>query len=143
MAGGGGDQRRTLRDFVTDGVQGIASSIARPNVDANNFELKPTFISMMQQSHLGGIPVEDLNLHLSVFLELCNTLNLNGVSADDIGLRLFSFSLRDKARAWLHSLALGCITTWDELIKSFPRQVFPSKQNNKFEESNHQLHTKR
>jgi len=50
MAGGGGDQRRTLRDFVTPGVQGIASSIARPIVDANNFELIPALISMVQQS---------------------------------------------------------------------------------------------
>ena len=50
MAGGCGDQRRILRDFVTLRVQGIASSIARPNVDINNFELKPTLISMEQQS---------------------------------------------------------------------------------------------
>jgi len=48
MTGGGGDQRRTLRDLVTPGVQGIASSIARPALDANNFELKPALISMVQ-----------------------------------------------------------------------------------------------
>ena len=35
-----GDQRGTLRDFVTPGIQGIASSIARSAVNAN-FELKP------------------------------------------------------------------------------------------------------
>ena len=50
MAIGGGDQRRMLRDFVTIGVQGIASSIARSNVKVNNFEFKPTLISMVQQS---------------------------------------------------------------------------------------------
>jgi len=48
MAGGGGDQRRTLRDFITPEVQGIASSIGRPTIDANNFELKPALISMVQ-----------------------------------------------------------------------------------------------
>jgi len=48
MVGGGGDQRRTLRDFVAPKVQGIASSIARPYVDADNFELKPVLISMVQ-----------------------------------------------------------------------------------------------
>ena len=67
MASGGGDQKRTLRDFVTPGVQRIASSIARPTIDANNFELKPTLISMVQQSQFGGTPLEDPNLHLSVF----------------------------------------------------------------------------
>jgi len=50
MAGGGGDQRRTLQDFVTPGVQGITSSLAHPNVDANNFKLKLALISMVQQS---------------------------------------------------------------------------------------------
>ena len=50
MARRGGDQRRTLRDFVTPRVQGIASSTARPTVDANNFELKPALISIVQQS---------------------------------------------------------------------------------------------
>jgi len=47
MAGGEDDQRRTLRDFITPGVQGIPSNIARPTVDANNFELKSALISMV------------------------------------------------------------------------------------------------
>ena len=50
MAGGGDDQRRTLRDFITLGVQDIAFSIARPNVEAHDLELKRTLISMVQQS---------------------------------------------------------------------------------------------
>ena len=89
MEGEGGDQRRTLRDFVTPRVQGIASSIGCPIVDANNFELKPALISMVQQSQFGGTPLEDLNLHLLIFLEVCDTLKLNGVSTDAIRLRLF------------------------------------------------------
>jgi len=87
-------------------VQGFASSIAHHAVDANNFELKLVLISMVQQSHFGGTPLEDPNLHLSVCLEVCNTLKLNGVSSDVIRLRLFPFSLRDKARAWLPLLAI-------------------------------------
>jgi len=50
MVGGGGEQRRTLRDFVTPGVQGIASNITRPNVEVNNFELNPALSSILQQS---------------------------------------------------------------------------------------------
>jgi len=105
MAGGGGDQRRTLRDFITPG--------------------KSTFISMEQQSQFEGAPLEDPNLHLSVFLEVCDMLKLNGVSTDAIRLRLFPFLLRDKARAWLHSLPSGCITTWDELARAFLAKFFP------------------
>jgi len=50
VVGGGDDQRRTLQDFVTPRVQGIAFSIGRPNVEAHNFELKPALTSMVQQS---------------------------------------------------------------------------------------------
>jgi len=84
MAGGGSEQRRMLRDFVTPRVQDITSSIAHPNVEANNFELKPALISIVQQSQLGSTPLEDSNLHLSVFLEMCDTLKLNGVYTDAI-----------------------------------------------------------
>ena len=113
MAGGGGDQRRTLRDFVVPRVQGIASSIAPPHVDANNFELQPALISMLQQYQFRGAPLEDPNLHLLIFFEVCETLKLSGVSTDAIRLRLFRFSLRYKARAYIHSLPSGCITMWE------------------------------
>jgi len=69
--------------------------------------------------------MEDPNLHLSVFLEVCDALKINGASTDAICLRLFSFSLRDKARAWLHSLPLGTISMWDELTKAFLARFFP------------------
>ena len=64
MVGEEGEQRRTLRDFVTPRVQGIASSIAHPIVDANNFKLKLALISMVQQSQFGEMPLEDPNLHV-------------------------------------------------------------------------------
>jgi len=48
MAGDKDYQRTILRDFVTPGVQGIASSITRPNMNVHSFELKPSLISMVQ-----------------------------------------------------------------------------------------------
>jgi len=57
-----GEERRTLLDFITPGVQGIASSIARPAMDTNYFELKPALISIVHQSQLGGTPLEGSNL---------------------------------------------------------------------------------
>ena len=59
-----GEERRTLSDFVAPRVQRNASSIARPAVGANNFELEPALISVVQQSQFGGTPLEDPNLHL-------------------------------------------------------------------------------
>jgi len=82
----------------------------------------------MQQSQFGSIPLEDPNLYLSVFLEVCDILMINGASSYAICLRLFPFFLRDKVRAWLHFLPLGSITTWAELTKVFLAKFFlPSK----------------
>ena len=90
---------------------------------ANNFELKLALISMVQQSQFGGTPLEDLNLHLLIFLEMCDRLKINGAYADAIRLWFVPcpppFSLKDKARTWLHSLPSGSITTWDKLTKVF------------------------
>ncbi|XP_020266822.1 uncharacterized protein LOC109842344 [Asparagus officinalis] len=120
-----GDQNQLLKDFAAPNSQGTQSSITRPNVEANNFELKPSLLSMVQQNQFGGGATEDPNLHLSIFLEYCDTLKLNGVTNDAIRLRLFPFSLRDKARAWLHSLPAGSITTWDQLSRAFLAKYFP------------------
>jgi len=85
-------------------------------------------MSMVRQSQFEGTPLEDLNLNFSVFLEVCDMLKLNEVSTNVIHLRLFPFSLRDKGRAWFHSLPLGCIMTKDELTKVFLAKFFPSSK---------------
>jgi len=68
--------------------------------------------------------MEDRNLHLSIFLEVCDTLKLNRVSTDAIRLCLFPFSLKDKEHVWLHSLPPDSITTWGELTKAFLGKFF-------------------
>ncbi|KAG7951308.1 hypothetical protein I3843_12G001500 [Carya illinoinensis] len=87
---------RPLKDYVRPVVNGNYSSIMRQTINANNFELKPALISMVQQAQFSGSPLDDPNIHL--FLEICDTVKINGVTEDTIRLRLFPFSLRDKAR---------------------------------------------
>ena len=71
---------------------------------------------------------DDPDAHISNFFELCDAFKINGVSNDAIRLRLFSFSLCDKAKSWLHSLLAGSITTWDTLAqKSLTKYFLPFK----------------
>ena len=110
---------RTLKDYVRPVVNKNNSGIRCQTINANNFELKPGLISMVQQAQFSGSPLDDPNIHLVMFLEICDTVKMNGVTEDTIRLRLFPFSLRDKARGWLQSLQLGRITSRQDMAEKF------------------------
>lgn len=118
--------QKSLRDYAVPTVSGVHTSIARPAVQAHTFEIKPSIIQMIQ-SHVqfGGSPHDDPNEHITNFLEICDTFRSNGVSSDAVRLRLFPFSLRDKAKSWLNSLAAGSIVTWEDLAQKFLAKFFP------------------
>ena len=125
-------RNRALQEYTMPNLGDNLGSIVRPNVDANNFEIKPAIIQMISQFQFGGLPSEDPNAHLAQFLEICDTFKMNGVSSDAIKLRLFPFSLRDKAKLWLHSLTPQSIRSWDVLSKSFLDKYFPPGKTAKF-----------
>ncbi|XP_075485336.1 uncharacterized protein LOC142525052 [Primulina tabacum] len=116
----------TVYDLTRQTTGGYGSSITRPTVEANNFELKPSIIQMIQyQVRFGGSQTEDPNAHLEGFLSICDTIKFNGVSTDAIRLRLFPFSLHGEAAEWLRDLPAGSITTWNGLVEMFMNQYFP------------------
>ena len=101
----------TMEDFWRPIIQEEYSVIRQPTVDANNFELKPALITMVQQHQFTGHPTEDPNEHLGRFLKMANTVKLNGVRPEVIKLHLFPFSLRDIESTWYESLPYGSIDT--------------------------------
>ena len=87
----------TMEDFWRPVIQVEYSVVRQPVMEANNFELKPSLIKMVQQHQFTGHPIEDPNEHLGSFLRMANIVKLNGVRPEVIKLQLFSFSLRDIA----------------------------------------------
>ena len=98
----------------------------QPPIKANNFELKPALITMVQLHQFIGHPFEDPNEHLGRFMRMANIVKLNGVRPDVIKLQLFPFSLRDVAATWFDSLLVGSMNTWEELVEEYMRKFFPS-----------------
>ncbi|KAG9458482.1 hypothetical protein H6P81_002990 [Aristolochia fimbriata] len=62
----------------------------------------------------GGLANEDPNEHIEKFLELCDTFKFENVTNEAIWLRLFQFTLRDRAKSCLSTLPPDSIRTWDE-----------------------------
>ncbi|KAL8110327.1 hypothetical protein AgCh_026159 [Apium graveolens] len=117
---------RALMEFSQPKINDIQTSIVRPAITANTFEIKPGIIQWVQNSiQFGGSPTEDPNMHIRDFIEIYDTFKFNGVFEDTVKLRLFPFSLRDKAKSWLHSLPNGLITTWEDLAQKFLTKFFP------------------
>jgi len=105
------------------------SSVTRPPIAANNFEICTGLIQTIQQScQFTGDASEDPHTHLIDFLELVETCRYNGVTTDAIRLQIFSFSLKGEAKIWLRSLPRGSITTWDQMTQKFLNKYFsPAK----------------
>ena len=72
-------ERGTMEDFWRPVIQDEYSAVRQPAIDANNFELKPTLITMVQQNQFISHPFEDPNEHLGWFLRIANAVKLNGV----------------------------------------------------------------
>ncbi|KAL0360929.1 UNVERIFIED_CONTAM: hypothetical protein Sradi_3777400 [Sesamum radiatum] len=115
-----------MMEYSFPTADGTTSSIVKPAIEANNFEIKPAIIQIIWSSvQFSGLPDEDPNKHLVNFLEICDTFRFNGVSSDAIRLTIFLFSLCDTAKDWLQSLPAGSITTWAALTQKFLAKYFP------------------
>ena len=66
-----------------------------------------------------GLSSEDPNLHIAIFLEICDMIRVNGVTDDAIRFRLFSFSLKDKVKEWLNFLPAWSISDWATITQKF------------------------
>ena len=74
---------------------------------------------------------KDSNDHIAKFLEICDTIKMNGVTEDALRLHLFPFSLKDKEKIWLKMQSASSFTTWDDLAKAFLTKYFPPSKTTK------------
>ena len=113
-----------LEEFALPPVV-VQSSIRRPPIQANNFELKGVTLQMLHNIQFHGLPSENPNAHLTSFIEVCDTTKYNGVIEEALRLRLFPLSLSDRTKHWLTSQPSDSITSWNDLVQKFMTKIFP------------------
>ncbi|KAL0286854.1 UNVERIFIED_CONTAM: hypothetical protein Sangu_2469700 [Sesamum angustifolium] len=100
---------RLIMEYSFPTADGTISSIAKPTVQTNNFEILNlrSSRSSSQVCNFLVLPEGDPNKQLSNFLEICDTFKFNGVGDDVVRLRFFPFLVCDAAKDWLQSLPAG------------------------------------
>jgi hypothetical protein len=133
---GNGEQRRaydvdfttSLRELFAPTAVSSHSCIVLPPTNATHYDLKPHVIQMLPFFY--GLDHENPYSHVKKFKNICATTKFQNFSEESAHLKLFPFSLHDRATEWLDSLAPGSITSWEELLKQFYNKFFPMSRVN-------------
>ena len=119
---------KTLRELFSPITTNPPSCIVLPATTATHFELKPQIIHFLSTFH--GLDKDNPYKHVKDFLEICATFKFQNFTDDSVCLRLFPFSLKDKAKAWLNSLSPRSITSWELLVTKFLSKFLPMAKTN-------------
>ena len=135
-------EHETMENLWNSFIHNQYSAITQSAIDANEYELEPALITMVQQNQFAGHSTENPNEHLGRFLRIANSIKLSGVKPKVIQLQLFPFSLRDMAITWFNSLPQESVNTWEELMRAYFSKFFiqslPSKQRREIINSKHE-----
>ncbi|KAL6551317.1 hypothetical protein OROMI_021805 [Orobanche minor] len=116
-------REKTLIEYFSPVTANSPSCIVLPTTNATHFELKPSIIQLLPSFY--GLEREDPYMHVKEFLDICSTFRFQNFSEESVKLRLFPFSLKDKAKIWLNSLQAKTITSWDQPVNKFLAKFFP------------------
>ncbi|KAL0734020.1 hypothetical protein Bca4012_010230 [Brassica carinata] len=121
-------QDRAIGTYDQPHIHGHRLGIRAPAVENNNFEIKPGLLNVIENNKFHGLALEDPFDHFYNFDKYCSLSKTNGVSEDAFKLRLFPFSLGDKAHIWENNLPSNSITTWDECKTAFLNKFFSNSR---------------
>ena len=119
-----------LCDFSsTNNNDFISTPIAPPATSAESYEIKAALLNLVMKDQFSGNYNEDDAAHFNTFVELCDMQKSKDENNDIIKLKLFPFSLRDRAKEWLVSLPKNSIDSWTKCKDDFIGNYFPPAKN--------------
>ncbi|RVW19171.1 hypothetical protein CK203_093872 [Vitis vinifera] len=90
---------RSMRDRMHPPRMSAPSCIVPPT---EQLVIRPYLVPLLPTFH--GMESENPYAHIKEFEDVCNTFQEGGASIDLMRLKLFPFTLKDKAKIWLNSL---------------------------------------
>ncbi|CAN6446712.1 unnamed protein product [Victoria cruziana] len=122
---------RLIREFFVPSDYDRGVERVGPLVGPNKYEIKAATINMLLSFH--GLATDDPYRHLDEYLDMCATVKILHVDDGALRLRLFPFSLKDRARDLLKSLPPSVsIAVWEDLQREFLKKYFPIGKTNHY-----------
>ncbi|KAL4336159.1 hypothetical protein GQ457_07G008540 [Hibiscus cannabinus] len=110
---------RPIRDHLLPNLRNLNPGIMTPKIQAAQFKLKLVVFNILNSiGQFGGSPHENLRQNLRSFMEVCDSLRQQGVHEDVLRLKLFPYSMRDKASVWFNSIPSGYVESWDGVCRN-------------------------
>ena len=116
------EEELPLSHYSCPNIVDSPSCIVHPHPNVA-YEIKHSTLSILPTFH--GVAKEKPYEHIIDFDAICSTLNRGGLSIGEVKLRLFQFSLKDKAKIWFHKLKPKSILSWDDMQKVFLNAYYP------------------
>ena len=123
--GGNPNAYLSMRDRMHPPRMSAPSCILPP---LEQLVIRPHIVPLLPTFH--GMESENPYSHIKEFEEVCNTFREGGASIDLMRLKLFPFTLKDKAKIWLNSLRPRSIRNWVDLQAEFFKKFFPTHKTN-------------
>ncbi|CAN6567546.1 unnamed protein product [Malus baccata var. baccata] len=121
---------RTIKELSASGLANAAPLCIQYPLAAqgktNEFELKSSLLHHIPK--YPGLSMEDPNKHLKEFEVVCLSMTPINVDGNILMMKVFPFSLVEKAEDWLYELAPGTVTYWESMKKAFLEKFFPTSR---------------
>jgi hypothetical protein len=114
-----------LSDFANTNNNDFLSTPIAPLTDAESCEINAALLNLVMKDQFAGLPSEDAATYLNSFVDLCDMKKKKDVDNDIVKLKLFPFSLRDRAKTWFSSLPKNSIDSWNKCKYAFISKYFP------------------
>ncbi|XP_074283132.1 uncharacterized protein LOC141607677 [Silene latifolia] len=123
----------TLASHSEPTLASIPKGFKLPTSDTGTFEIRPSYINLVERNLFGGGASEDPAKHMEKFVNYCCSVPLTaGVTQEQVKQTLFPFSLRDDAAERLRDLDMEAhgVTDWNSLALAFYKRYFPPQKTN-------------
>ena len=112
-------------DFSNTNNNDFLSTPIAPLSDVESCEINAALLNLVMKDQFSGLPSEDAATHLNNFVDLCEMQHKKDTDTDIVKLKLFPFSLRDRAKTWFSSLPKNSIHSWNKCKDAFISKYIP------------------